>query len=146
MVRNRTALISAALRHARDAELLLETTHGRASPDQAFHLAGFGPECARKATLTVDWFDKVLGHRMDPKAEDLLATALALDPIAARYDTRHWSARHPALARWTERARYERTGTRLRAEAEDLVRVAREIVDGLTVALWTDGRLEGDWS
>lgn len=37
-------LISAALRHVRDAEQLLTS-----SPDQAWHLADFGPECIRKS-------------------------------------------------------------------------------------------------
>ena len=39
-------LVSAALRHARDAEWLAHR-----SPDQAYHLAGYAPECARKATV-----------------------------------------------------------------------------------------------
>lgn len=143
MARDPSNLVSAALRHVRDAEFLLDQTHGRVSPDQAFHLAGFGPECARKATLTVDWFDKAIGHRMDEKIEDLLTTALALDPVAARYDTHSWSERHPALAGWTEQSRYDRTGTRSQATAEALVSEARQIVDGLTLALWMDGRLPG---
>jgi len=58
----RTALVSAALRHVDDAQALLAV-----SPVQAFHLAGFGPECARKAALTVPGasqgtMDKAIGH------------------------------------------------------------------------------------
>ena len=146
MARDPTSLVSAALRHVRDAELLLDPTHGRPSPDQAFHLGGYGPECARKATLSVNWFDKVMGHRMDAGIEDLLATAVALDPTSSRYDTRSWSARHPALAGWSEQSRYDRTGTRSKIEANRLVEEAREIVDGLTLALWMDGRLPGGLS
>jgi hypothetical protein len=44
-------LLSAALRHVRDAEHLATPNHSGYSPDQAHHLAGFGPECAQKATL-----------------------------------------------------------------------------------------------
>lgn len=40
------ALVSAALRHINDARTLLAT-----SPVQAAYLAGYGPECARKAAL-----------------------------------------------------------------------------------------------
>ncbi len=42
--------VSAALRHTRDAEHLV--AHGEhASRDQAWHLAGFAHECARKSLI-----------------------------------------------------------------------------------------------
>ena len=58
----RPDLLSAAIRHVRDAELLASTAGPNRSLDQAFHLAGFAPECARKATLPRSTFDKSIGH------------------------------------------------------------------------------------
>lgn len=136
MNRRRSDLISAALRHVRDAEDLL--SH---SPDQAFHLAGFGPECARKATLMSDWFDKAIGHGMSGSVDQLLEVASSLDSDASRYRISGWADRYNALKKWTEQARYERTGTRSREVARGLLDEAREIVEDLTLALWADGLL-----
>ena len=62
MQQRRASFISAALRHTRDAEHLLASGPHR-SLDQAFHLAGFGPECARKACLSESWADKTIATR-----------------------------------------------------------------------------------
>lgn len=132
--------VSAALRHARDAEHLLQEGPSR-SIDQAFHLAGFGPECIRKALLDDSVFDTILGHRLDLGMESTLETILALDPAARRYAPRHWSARWPALGTWTEQARYEPTGKRAPAEVGALVLQSAEIVRETLAALWADGRL-----
>jgi hypothetical protein len=133
--------LSAALRHARDAEHLLDEGMGYTSPDQAYHLAGFAPECARKAVLAERWLDKALGHGIESTAEEVLEFALSLDPLARRYDPAGNRARWPALAGFRVEARYERTGTRDRASAEALCREAREAVDATVLALWTDGRI-----
>jgi len=135
----RLDLLSAALRHCRDAEHLLGSSHTSSSPDQAFHLAGFGPECARKAVLSRGTFDKALGHALAPEAA--LGGALALDPAAHRYRITRWEMRHPALANWTEQARYEKTGQRDAAEASSTVSAARAIFDDIVLALWADGRI-----
>jgi len=79
----RDALISAALRLVRDAEHLLEPG-AQQFPDEAYYLAGFGPECARKACLESRSFDKVLGHDFADFAESTLDVACALDPHAHR--------------------------------------------------------------
>lgn len=136
-----TDLLSAALRHVRDAEHLASRGPHR-SLDQAFHLAGYGPECARKAALAIRSFDKLLGHLLTTAAEPIVEMALALDPIAHRYRLDAWGVRYPALARWREQARYERTGARDRVEVEELIRAARNAVDDVALALWSDGRLE----
>lgn len=133
-------LVSAALRHVRDAEHLVAEGPD-ASPDQAYHLAGYGPECMRKATLSVRWFDKAIGHRFDDNTEAALEFAIALDPLAERYSPRRFGARFPALASWREDARYEATGSRTRADADRCVREAREATNDLLFALWADGRL-----
>ena len=67
-------LLSAALRHVRDAEHLATPNHSGHSPDQAYHLAGFGPECARKATLYHRLFDKPLGHTLGVGATTALGS------------------------------------------------------------------------
>ena len=140
------ALISAALRHARDAVHLLDAGHQGCSIDQAFHLAGFGPECARKALLGDRIFDKVLGHRFDGGVEVVLDAAVALDPHARRYAPRGWAARYPALATWSEQSRYYQTGTNDDASARPLVeQAARAVLETLT-ALYADGRIPAGFS
>jgi hypothetical protein len=146
MARDSNALVSAALRHLRDAEHLLEAHDGHASPDQAYHLAGYGPECVRKAALSVDWFDRAIGHRYGGVVERVLEVAIALDPRAGRYRLERWAERYASLRGWTETARYEHTGTRTVMAARTLTKDARECVDELVMALWLDARLDGDWS
>jgi hypothetical protein len=146
MARDSSALVSAALRHVRDAEYLLEAHGGYSSPDQAYHLAGFGPECVRKAALSVDWFDRAIGHRYDAEAEKVLEVAIALDSGAVRYRLESWASRFRYLGRWAEIARYERTGARDGESVRAVVREARVIVDEIVLALWLDARLGGAWS
>lgn len=141
MRRDSSTLVSAALRHVRDAEHLLDG--GYASPDQAYHLAGFGPECSRKAALSLEWFDRLLGHEIGPVADRVLQVVIALDPQAVRYGLVDWETRYPRLARWEVGARYEKTGTRLRGEAALVVEEARKCVDEIVLSLLLDGRLEG---
>ncbi len=141
IVKRRDTLISAALRHVRDAEQLLALTAQHPSPDQAFHLAGFGPECARKALLDGGWADKAIGHDFGEVGERALTFLLALDPVAHRYAPSNWGARHPALLEWTPEARYEKTGTRTPAQVDGVVLAARTTVDDAFFALWADGRL-----
>jgi hypothetical protein len=131
-------LVSAALRHVRDAERLLQAGEA-ASPDQAFHLAGFGPECARKAALSARWFDQALGHDFGDIGERVLELAAALDPVAHRYAVADYPSRFPALAKWNVSCRYHRTGEHA-AEAAALVAEARKCVDEIVLALWMDGR------
>jgi len=135
-------LVSAALRHVRDAEWLGDPVNPRGSPDQAWHLAGYGPECARKATLRTRDFDKSIGHRLQRGSEDVLDIATALDPLALRYEPVDWAGRFPALAEWRETVRYDRTGSFARKpfSAAELVGQARQAVDAVVTACWADGR------
>lgn len=135
MTSSQLALLSAALRHTRDARALLVT-----SPDQAWHLAGFGPECARKAALSERFFDQVLGHDWTPASEEILELAISLDARAWRLRLDGWGAALPALARWRPADRYHRTG-RHAHEAETLVSECEARVDRLLADLWMDGDL-----
>lgn len=133
--------ISAALRHVRDAEHLLGCASGYASPEQAYHLAGLGPECARKATISDSWLDKVIGHGVTPWADEILDFATALDPHAHRYDIRDFVLRYPELVGWSIESRYAETGKNA-SRAVSVCREAREVVDAIVIALWADGRLD----
>ncbi len=134
-------LLSAAFRHLRDAAALLGS-----SPDQAWHLAGYAPECARKATLAPDErFYKAVGHGVTPDAEAAWALAQAIDPWAPRYDTANWALRYPLLLDWNEASRYDRTPTHHREQAEPLVTEAAQAVEDVVLALWCDGRLPGSF-
>ena len=97
---------SAALRHIRDAEHLAEPgVHS--SRDQAWHLAGFAHECARKAFIYEGWIPKMLGHEFDRAGERVVQIAIALDPRAGRFPVAAWARRYPAIAHWRPEHRYE---------------------------------------
>ncbi len=138
---NPSAHVSAALRHVRDAEHLLNCSAGHASPDQAYHLAGFGPECARKATIGDEWLDKVIGHGTTEWADAMLDFAVSLDPMAHRYHISDVRQRFPELAQWNIEARYTKTGT-YEQRAAQVCREARQVVDAIVFDLWADGRLD----
>ncbi len=134
------SLISAALRHTRDAEHLLAAGPHQ-SVDQAWHLAGFGPECARKACLGERWADKPVGHVF---GDDVLEVAMSLDPWALRHRAREWRRSWPVLGEWRPDQRYERTGSRSPERTTDLVAAAREAVDAVVADLWTRGELSSE--
>ena len=138
---NALDLLSAALRHVRDAEHLAAKTHANSSRDQAFHLAGFGPECARKALLAVRWLDKAIGHGFEGLSENVIEVALALDPIAHRYHPTGWGTQYPTLTNWTEQSRYKPTNTYPEAVVCAITADARRAVDFVFGALWLDGRI-----
>jgi hypothetical protein len=133
-----TELLSAALRHLRDAEHLASQGPER-SLDQAYHLAGFAPECARKAALPRATFDKAIGHGLKGSSELAFQIALALDPGAHRYDISEWAARLPKFAAWSEECRYDTTGTRNETEVHELLSEVRPVVEALAYTLWADG-------
>ena len=134
---------SAALRHMRDAEhLIADEMH--VSRDQAWHLAGFAHECARKACIRDGWVPKLLGHDFSNASDEVVELAIALDPRAGRLPVRQWASRYPAITAWRPDHRYERTGTAEKDKErniEDLVKQGREAVDACIVALFLDGSL-----
>lgn len=132
-------LVSAALRHMRDAEQLLTN-----SPDQAWHLAGFGPECMRKAVLTLHWAGKVLGHSIDGNDGALIDLLCDLDPHARRHQSIASIQPTATLAQWGVNHRYEATGTRSEATARPLVEHCRAQVDSRLAELWASGILPAD--
>lgn len=143
-------LVSAALRHLRDAELLLNAEE-RSSPDGAFYLAGYAPELVRKATLAEDWLDRAIGHITEApqrQANDLeeatvpgaaaLLLATELDPIAHRYAHRNMDAIH--VLNWSTAARYKCTGSYRPESARRLIEEACRFTDDLLLDMWADGR------
>lgn len=131
-------LLSAAIRHVRDAERLLAPGAGQ-SVDQAWHLAGFGPECVRKACLADRALDRPLGHDLGEAADALLDLAVGLDPHAMRYRLLGRADQAPQLAGWRPDARYERTGQRAPAAVAPGVHAAAALVDRVVADLWADG-------
>jgi hypothetical protein len=149
----RAALISAALRHVRDAEHLLAPGPHR-SIEQALHLAGFGPECVRKACVDENMADKAFGHEFARADESVVDLLLALDPSASRYGLDEHTLKLPHREKhWSVDCRYMPTGEldartgqpKLKEEdVADVVREAREFVDDCVVELWCDGVLSED--
>ena len=135
-------LTSAALRHIADAEDLL-----RASPVQALYLAGYGPECARKAALA-RWTDRdedlrnrAIGHRFDGPAEVALQWFCDLDPLAPRYALLRWKVTYNVLGEWKEDVRYGRSDSITVTKARRFLHAAQELTLGTIAKLWADGRV-----
>jgi len=137
-----TDFTSAALRHIRDAEHLVAAGE-HTSRDQAWHLAGFAHECARKACLRDRWLPKVLGHAFDQASEDVIELAIALDPRAGRMPVRNWSTDFPAIDSWRPDHRYEATGAANEAgrDVAALVEQGRRAVNATVIALLFEGTL-----
>lgn len=139
----RTALLSAALRHVRDAEHLLATGDHQ-SLAQALHLVGFGPECARKGCVDESLADKALGHEIHGADTLAVEFLLALDPSAGRYAIDlHEQSLPLRTAHWRVESRYmESDHPGLTYEKiSDLVIEARAMVDTCICDLWCDGVL-----
>ena len=142
MTSDQLDLLSAASRHVADAEHL--SSPGRhCSPDQAWHLAGFAPECLRKACLEDRALDRALGHELGPDGEALLDWGVALDPHAWRYDLADWSLSSPTIADWKPAHRYEATGSRSGEPVTELVGAARRLLERVRADLWADGQITG---
>lgn len=127
-----SAYSSAALRHVRDARTLLSDDRVSTSIDQAWHLAGFGPECARKAVLAAGTLAKVLGHSAHDGA--LMAWFASIEP--------GWigSARSPApTGEWKPDHRYEATGTRLLPDVTAPVEACESDTLRIIAGLWVAG-------
>ncbi len=141
------ALLSAALRHVRDAEYLLAAPEPDGSPDEAWYLAGYGPECVRKAGLDQRSFDHAIGHGLADASRTAVAFALAHDPRPRRYGLHRFHLMHPTLERdWKVEQRYDATGTRAPEDVRKAVAEARQSVDDTLFALWADGRIPGAFS
>lgn len=137
---------SAALRHMRDAEHLLGCGVN-ASRDQAWHLAGFAHECARKACLDSGWVPKLLGHDFTGASDEVLEFAIALDPRTGRLPVRFWASEYPAIAAWRPDHRYDRTGTldkKTERDADAIVAEGRKAVENCMLALFLNGELAQD--
>jgi hypothetical protein len=132
------SLVSAAVRHIRDAEALLAS-----SPDQAWHLAGFGPECMRKAVLTLPWAGKALGHDLDGSEAVVLSLVLELDPHARRYQGTTRLGSHAILNRWDVKHRYDQTGTWVQS-APELVATCSTEVQRLLASIVACGLLRSE--
>ncbi|MEY3213126.1 MAG: hypothetical protein RIT28_3607, partial [Pseudomonadota bacterium] len=129
---------SAALRHLRDAETLLDVGP-RQSPDQAYHLVGFAVECAKKGGLSVDWADKAMGHSLDlvdPWLEELI---LAVDAPTRRAPHGLTLDPNGKLSQWRPTVRYDETGKHNAKEVEGAVREAQAAVYGLIGDRWAAG-------
>lgn len=155
------SLMSAALRHLQDAEHLASgcvctsaaqsgprpTARQHQSLDQAEHLIGFAPECARKACLSLRWLDQVISHDLSTAADELLDFAISVDAYAARYPIRSWTA-GTELANWTPNIRYRPTArkaadvTELERRVAGLQREATTAVDEVLICLYVDGQLD----
>lgn len=136
--------LSAALRHVRDAEHLLRPhppEDNYTSPDQAYHLAAFGPECARKAVIAAPWLDKLLGHGHGEQLAPILEFAAAIDHQAHHYARPANDPVAIAFAIWHVDCRYKRTGTYGAPAADRLVQAARVFVDEIAIRMWADGRI-----
>ena len=96
---------------------------------QATHLAGFGPECARKAALPARWH-KRLGHAMSGAVLDTLAAldthGVCMGPL-------------PALGAWTPELRYRASRYFTKLETDALVHAAEVATRAALARAWIVG-------
>ena len=134
----RSHFMSAALRHLRDAEHLAGN-HENRSLDQAWHLAGFGPECARKACFSERWADTAIGHDFGDDSESVLDMLSNLDLHAYRRIPKRWARTFPTLQKWNVSSRYWPDGRADETETLNLLEEGRRAVDAVLLVLWVDG-------
>lgn len=111
------------------------------SPDQAWHLLGFGPECSLKAGLSAEWQGKAVGHA-GALTHRLASWLLDLDPAAHRRTQAHVD--HDPMPGWSPNQRYEETGW-LATTTHDLGAAlvdATVLVERRLAVLWTAGDLD----
>lgn len=111
--------------------------------DQVWHLAGFGPECARKARFPEAQWRKLLGHELGHVSDAILDWIEAIATEAARADLRRLVDGHLELARWKPDHRYQKSGTTTQAQARKIYDQAEQVTDRLLASLWVDGHIEG---
>jgi hypothetical protein len=137
------ALVSATLRHLSDARTLLTS-----SPVQAMYLAGYGPECIRKAALMrlpeedEDQRNRTIGHRFGKPEELALRLFCDGDLLASRYGLTGWKKKENALGDWKEDLRYSRSDSVTSRQATKLVEASEKLAMRTLTDLWCDGRLE----
>jgi hypothetical protein len=135
--------LSAALRHVRDAEYL-QLKSANTSVDQAWHLAGLGIECARKAGVEINWFWKLVGHSFSDQAEAIVDLAIALDPAASRLPIANWRTDYPTIKLWSSEHRYDKSGTHQPAAVLQLVVESRLACRKMSLALLLDGTVNSE--
>jgi hypothetical protein len=116
-------LLSAALRHQREAAELIRQIPPSAPLQQRSHVVSFGPACARGAQVSAGDMVKLLGTELGERGVDL---ALALDPVAHRHAAQRPSAQISA----TEGATLEQA-----------LAVAQDEVDEIALDLVSSGDL-----
>lgn len=127
-------MIDAALRHLRGARAALAS----GDYEQAAHLVGFAPECARKAAIAEPDLWKKLGH--DFSAHPFLNALSALRPEGLRLRVDRLDSEFPVLRAWDPQIRYLKDGQISKYEAEDLERAAAEATARLVFAMTLEGR------
>jgi hypothetical protein len=132
---------SAALRHVRDARFLLDGCEDYSSPDQAWHLAGFGPECIRKACLASRDWDKVLGHDLGAESDAVLRLLIGIEPGVTRYRIESIVNASMSLSEWEPGCRYKKSGSHDEALAKTLTEECEAFVHRVACELWMDGVL-----
>lgn len=128
-------MIDAGLRHLGTATRCLE----HADWEQVAHLAGFGPECLRKAAmLAPPAVNREFGHKLG--MHEMLDALSALRPHGLRLRADRLQTTWPALEDWDPQARYAADGTVSADQAKELHTDAAAAVRGLLFAMVLDER------
>lgn len=103
--------------------------------DQAEHLIGFAPECARKAALENHWH-KLLGHVL--VVGTVLDAVEALEPMASCVRIPEQALE--ALRGWKPECRYQATGSVTESSARHRVAAAELATINALAAAWVVGQ------
>jgi hypothetical protein len=125
------ALRSAAARHLGDASAMVAAGNW----DQAEHLIGFAPECARKAALENHWH-KLLGHVL--VVGTVLDIVESLEPMGTCVRIPEQALEE--LRSWKPECRYQVTGTATESLARRRVAAANLATTNALAAAWVVGQ------
>jgi hypothetical protein len=112
------------------------------------YLAGYGPECIRKAALMrlpredEDQRNRAIGHRFGKPEELAFKLFCDGDMLASRYGLTGWKQQASALGDWKEDLRYSRSDSVTLRQATRLVEASEMLTLRTLTDLWADGRLE----
>jgi len=127
--------LSASVRHYNDSTHL----YAKGRLDNAAYLAGYVVECGLKAVLQVYGHGvRAYGHNIAALHGPALDLAMVLSPGSSRYRSDRITSLGFDLAVWKPEMRYHRTGVLAQADAERIMKAAREAFDSVVTEMILD--------
>jgi HEPN domain-containing protein len=127
--------LSASVRHYNDSTHL----YAKGRLDNAAYLAGYVVECGLKAVLQVYGHGvRAYGHDIAALHGQALDLATVLSPGSSRYRPDRISSLACDMSAWKPEMRYHQTGMLTRADAERIMKAARDVFDSVVSEMALD--------